>query len=397
MSQQQFNLSGTLITENGMQVSQNGNVLTVTGGAPPVVTSVVVSGPAVVQEGNTAQYSAEVLGLNNPSQQVTWSASDGSISPAGVFTGPMKQESVDIKATSVADPSKSGTTTVSIANSSNTVTISPSGGDDTSALQAALNKLTSGEVLKMLLGTWHLSPIFNPANSKLLITAASMVTDNKGYGKIDCMFNLTDGAQIDGTGAFVQMPNSFAASMNDGSEYRHAFRITGKNPAVTGISVSQAGGDGFYGVSLVGGSLQKVAAAKCFRNGCSLTDNVNGFLVASCILGEQAGGDKVIQCSLDLEPNPTGANQPCIVTLSGNQFLNNKGFPISNGLRLSLNNLNPSNDSVKVIVNNNIARGNAVDYKNEWPSGYSDSHRPAGWIITGSGNVDSNGPTSYPN
>lgn len=381
---QSFNLQGQLNTDPGMVVSQVGNVLTVTAGAPPVVTGVTVSGAATVNEGATAQYTAQVSGTGNYNKGVIWSCSDGSISQTGLFTAPGKVEQVTITATSQADSTKFGTCPVSIANQSNTVTLAPSGGNDTAALQAALNKLTSGQVLQMLVGTWNLGPIEVPG-VPLLFTPAINILDIPGYAETANMFTTTDGSQITGTGAFVSMPNSFAASMKDGSEYRHAFRMTGKNPTLTGVSISQAGGDGVYGIALTGGSLVGVSAKGCFRNGCSTTDGVNGFLVSGCNFGEQAGGDKVIQCAYDHEPNPTGAALPSVITIQNCQFLNNVGFPISNGLRLSLNNLNTNNPAVRITVNNNVANGNTINYHLVLPDS-AGGKIPAGWSLVGSGN-----------
>ena len=45
------------------------------------------------------------------------------------------------------------------------------------------------------------------------------------------------------------------------------------------------------------------------------------------------------------------------------------------------------------VDGNNIARGNHIDYQSEWPN----DTRPSGFSVTGSGNMATNGPTSYPN
>ncbi len=83
-------------------------------GVPPSVTGVTVTGPASVTGGATATYTATVQGTGSPSQSVTWSASSGTISSAGVFTAPAATGSAMIKATSVADAMKSGSLPVAI-------------------------------------------------------------------------------------------------------------------------------------------------------------------------------------------------------------------------------------------------------------------------------------------
>lgn len=82
----------------------------------PTVTGVTVS-PSItsVAGGATKQFTAAVLGPNSPSQAVTWSAPAGTISLAGLFTAPVATDTaqyIDVVATSVLDPSFSGTATV---------------------------------------------------------------------------------------------------------------------------------------------------------------------------------------------------------------------------------------------------------------------------------------------
>jgi hypothetical protein len=80
---------------------------------PPTPVSVSVSVPmAVVSTGRTTTFSAQVTGTANGA--VTWSASAGSISAAGVFTAPASPGVVIITATSVADPTKSASTNLTV-------------------------------------------------------------------------------------------------------------------------------------------------------------------------------------------------------------------------------------------------------------------------------------------
>lgn len=94
---------------------------------PSAVTSVVVT-PSVVQVsgGVQQQFSVQVNGTNSPSQSVTWAVSAGDINSAGLFTAPAASnvvQTITITATSVQDPTKSGTATVTIAALVQTVTI----------------------------------------------------------------------------------------------------------------------------------------------------------------------------------------------------------------------------------------------------------------------------------
>jgi formylglycine-generating enzyme required for sulfatase activity len=90
---------------------------------PPAVTGVTVTaaGERVVK-GESLQFSAAVAGENSPAQTVTWSvvtsgtATGTSISEAGLLTVATgeTQTSIEVKATSTVDASKSGTKSVTV-------------------------------------------------------------------------------------------------------------------------------------------------------------------------------------------------------------------------------------------------------------------------------------------
>lgn len=84
----------------------------------PTITSVSVScAAASLQTGQTSQCSATVSGTASYSSDVSWSATSGTISSAGLYAAPAKvpaSGSDVIKATSSADPAKSGTATITI-------------------------------------------------------------------------------------------------------------------------------------------------------------------------------------------------------------------------------------------------------------------------------------------
>jgi hypothetical protein len=81
----------------------------------PTVTSVSVTCFASsVGTGQTNQCSAAVQGTGSFSSAVNWSASSGSVSAAGLFTAPGAAGSATVKATSVADATKSGSAGVTV-------------------------------------------------------------------------------------------------------------------------------------------------------------------------------------------------------------------------------------------------------------------------------------------
>lgn len=84
----------------------------------PTVTTVTVSPSAVTVSGGGSQtFTATVTGQNSPPTGVTWAASAGSISSAGIFTAPPSYPSAQtivVTATSTFDGTKSGTATITV-------------------------------------------------------------------------------------------------------------------------------------------------------------------------------------------------------------------------------------------------------------------------------------------
>jgi hypothetical protein len=90
--------------------------VTITGApvANPVVSSVTVSpASASVSTSGTAQFAATVQGTVT-NKSVTWKASAGTISSAGLYTAPATAGSATVTATSVADTTKSASASISI-------------------------------------------------------------------------------------------------------------------------------------------------------------------------------------------------------------------------------------------------------------------------------------------
>lgn len=118
-----------------------------TGTNTPTVTSVTVSPNTAT--GSTT-FSAVVAGTNSPSQGVSWTATAGTITSAGVFTAPAATSSVQnitVTATSLVDPSKSGTAAVTIAATASatvtSVTVSPGTATDSTTFTATVNGANS--------------------------------------------------------------------------------------------------------------------------------------------------------------------------------------------------------------------------------------------------------------
>ncbi len=94
---------------------------TFTTGKAQGITGVSVNCPSTsLKGGATMTCTSQVTGTGTFSQNVTWSASAGTISASGVFTAPSNGSSAVIKATSTGDPTKSATATVKIDNPQST-------------------------------------------------------------------------------------------------------------------------------------------------------------------------------------------------------------------------------------------------------------------------------------
>lgn len=302
----------TVVDNVGVILTQSGSILTINPTVvppppTPTITGVHVTGAAALTEGNTAQYTAVVTGTGAFSSAVTWKASDGTITASGVFTAPLTVENVTITATSTQDATKFFALTVAISNATNTTKVQASGGDDTAALQAALNTAANaGKILEMTTagGTWHVNPLTIPSGTNLLIDSGALITDQKAYSSNACMFNInTSNVTITANGAFAQMPLSLAQSKVDGQEYRHCVVIgqgsAAANVTVTGLTVNSSGGDGLYIRNSTNVTINNMKVTSCFRNGCSITGAVNGVTFNTFTSSTN------LRAGFDFEPNTT--------------------------------------------------------------------------------------------
>ena len=102
-------------------------LVTVIPSATPISVSVSPSSASVTL-GATQQFTASVQGTSNAA--VTWASSAGAISSSGLFTAPSvtSNATVNILATSVADPSATSTVSIIVTAASNPTPVSPSSG-----------------------------------------------------------------------------------------------------------------------------------------------------------------------------------------------------------------------------------------------------------------------------
>jgi hypothetical protein len=128
--------------------------------ANPNVTSVTVSpATASIALGANVQFTAAVQG-STTNDAVTWTASMGSITSAGVYTAPVTSATVTVTATSVADPTKSASGVVTVAGSTtppvSSVTVSPATTSSTTGSTVSFTATVQGPTLNKGV-TWQAS------------------------------------------------------------------------------------------------------------------------------------------------------------------------------------------------------------------------------------------------
>jgi hypothetical protein len=162
------------------------NSATVTVAPPPPIAVSVAPGVASVLPSGTATFTATVTGTTGvQSTAVTWSvqeAGGGTVSPAGVYVAPATMGTYHVVATSAADTTKTGTSTVTVSTRAlippdrrttwnpglNSVggipnrttiykTLTPSGGDDTALIQAAIDSCPDNQVVMLAAGTFKIN------------------------------------------------------------------------------------------------------------------------------------------------------------------------------------------------------------------------------------------------
>jgi uncharacterized protein YjdB len=194
--------------------------------AAPSVSSVSVSPAAPsIQTGGTQQFTATVQGTvtNNT---VTWKTSAGTITPAGLLTAPATNATVTVTATSVADTTKSGTATVTVAAPVvNSVSVTP-----------ATGSILTGGTLQFTATVQG-----NVTNTTVTWSASSGTITNAG------LFTAA---------ATAGSPTITATSVADATKSASA-KVTVSVPTVNSISVTPA-----TATVLTGGALQLTATVQ---------------------------------------------------------------------------------------------------------------------------------------
>jgi hypothetical protein len=188
-----FHVVATSLADTSKQASAAVTV------SPNIAVSVTPA-TASTTTGGTATFSATVTGTTSgQSTAVTWTVQEsggGSVDSSGHYTAPGAPGTYHVVAASAADTSKRGMATVTVSAPSSSLvppdrrtvwnpglnavggipsgswpicaTLSPSGGDDASAIQAALDSCGTNRVVKLSSGIFKISrPVRIPSNTVL--------------------------------------------------------------------------------------------------------------------------------------------------------------------------------------------------------------------------------------
>lgn len=282
---------------------------------PPSATVAFVSvapSTASVPAWRTIQFTANVQGAA-ADKSVTWRALLGTITSSGLYTAPSAAGTDTITAVSDADPTKSGSTTISITAAAPPDAVSllkfgnaGFGGNDANVFQTALNSTAAnGQTLEIPAGNYNISPLSFPDNSSVFVDAGVIVTANSGYGDGVKMLNIgSSNVTIRGAGAAVSVFHMRKAEYTSG-EWRHCMDIEGaSNVTISGISCNDSGGDGLYLANSTNVTIEDCIFNNNRRQGSSITGRVNHIFYLRDHFTNTNG--TAPQSGIDIEPNDPG-------------------------------------------------------------------------------------------
>ncbi len=157
--------------------------------SPDIASVTPACAPAAVAANATAQCTVTVEGPDVDSSAVVWSASSGTVSSSGVFTAPSTVGPVTVTATSTQDPNKSGTTSVTVQQSSSGVTsvqvacnpstVSPNATSQCAATVKGAGSFSSAVKWSATAGTISSTGLFTaPASAGAAIVTATSVQNS---------------------------------------------------------------------------------------------------------------------------------------------------------------------------------------------------------------------------
>jgi hypothetical protein len=317
----------------------------------PDVTSIVVT-PAVATPAPSAkvQFTAAIQGTTT-NNAVTWTASIGSISAAGVFTAPATGGTGKVIATSVADPTKSATATVNVAapptqsegSGVTLVTVSPSPASSitsgTLSFKASVQGTASNKAVtwKASLGSITGTGAYTaPAKAGTDTVTATSVADDTKSGSASV--KITTASPTPTVNSIAVSPTTASVSAGGSHQFKATVQGTATDKSVTWTAALGA----------VNSSGAYTAPAKAGTDTVTATSNADSSKTASASVAVTAappapnppGPSSVLSCN--------GANCPAFPGAEGGGAAAAGG---RGGVVIEVTNLNDSgNGSLRACV-----------------------------------------------
>lgn len=187
-----------------------------------------------------------------------------------------------------------------------TVTISPSGGSDTSALQQAINSTASaGNTLQLQAGNFSSSSLTIPNNAHIQLVSG--VNVNYSGGGLHFLNINSSNVVISGASAATSV-----FQMNRGGA--DCFRVqNASNVVISGVSGNNAGEDGLYVRTATSVTVNDCIFNNNTRQGSSITGLVNHIYYNRCVFSGTNGHPPM--AGIDIEPNaPNEFLQDIVIT-----------------------------------------------------------------------------------
>ena len=286
----------------GVMVTGLDNVFT----TPTAAISVSVSpNTATVASGGTAQFSAQVTNTSNTA--VTWSATSGTVSTAGLFTSPTvtATKTVTVTATSVADNTKSASATVTVNVAAGILMLNPT--------SISFGSVTVGQTSPVLTTT-----LTNTGNASLTITSNPLSAGDFSWGGTgtcnsynntlapgsSCMFSAKFTPTATGTRTGTITINSTASNSTvtlplSGIGTTATAGTLGASPATLSLGSMVVGTSGTASGNLTAGGSSVTVSA--------VSSNNSAFTVGGLSLPVTIAAGKSAAFTVTFSPQTTGA------------------------------------------------------------------------------------------
>ena len=260
----------TVTATSTLDTSRSGSATVTITPLPPTVTSVTVN-PATLgaNPGATQQFTASVVGTNDPPQTVTWTVTGGSagtsISATGLLTiGPNQAlGSLTVRATSTLNTARSGTATVTVTALPPTVT-----GVTVNPATAGVNPGATQQFSASVVGTnnppqtvaWSVSG--GVAGTSISATGLLTVSPNQAVGTLAITATSTLDASRTGTATVTVTPlpptvtsvtvDPATVGANPGAVQQFTATVEGTNDPPQTVTWTVTGGSGGTAISATG-------------------------------------------------------------------------------------------------------------------------------------------------